>query len=640
MRKSLGLILVLVIVLVQITNGCSPKSKTSEATGGIKGSISVNQPVVAATASISPNGGTIIVNQPDNPLNGLELTIPQGSYSDIRQIKISYAQVEKHTFGEYFNPITPLIKVENCEQYSEEVLQVKIPVQVPAAHFAMGFYYDEKTKTLEGMPLLAVDENSIIVMTRHFSDFIISTIDILKLKKDIDTDFKPGADDWQFGNEGSYINPGGYCSGVSLTELWYYETKPDGPGVHLYGRYDNNGHSPATPSFWQDDSLGIRLVAVVQDNLTEGFAYDFWSSQRGLNDELTWNLLAYSMQLTGQPQLVGIANNAGEGHSMVCYCIKDGNLYIADPNHPGNLEKRISYTASKFSPYTFEDGTVFNKIGYRGKSSTVDWGALSNYWADFKAGTIGKDVFPSWNLSVKNDDEQIIPLIDGYTTRIDTIAVFLESNRRFVDYKIYRDGLVLEPVQFGVYNRPLKPGNNKLGFYIKGDDDSYVDFKYINVKYDAPTPTTAAPSTTIASIRPVITSFNGPDKLEFDPSLNIFGDYTFSLAVTGGKPPYYFTWKGVNLPQVLLEGSQYNKITIAPKDMRQPGGISDGFFIWVTVKDSAGQHAIWTKPDGFNSTEFCYSLYFTGTIDVVDGVLKVVEDKWKVVTEPTLFPSK
>jgi PAS domain-containing protein len=37
--------------------------------------------------------------------------------------------------------------------------------------------------------------------------------------------------------------------------------------------------------------------------------------------------------------------------SIICYRIKDGNPYVADPNYPGNTERRIEYKNSKFTPY-------------------------------------------------------------------------------------------------------------------------------------------------------------------------------------------------------------------------------------------------------------------------------------------------
>jgi len=67
------------------------------------------------------------------------MTIPANSYPNTRQFKISSAPVESQTFGSNFSPITPLISVDNGGGYSNEIISLQIPVQVPAGNFAMAF---------------------------------------------------------------------------------------------------------------------------------------------------------------------------------------------------------------------------------------------------------------------------------------------------------------------------------------------------------------------------------------------------------------------------------------------------------------------------------------------------------------------
>jgi hypothetical protein len=96
-----------------------------------------------------------------------------------------------------------MIYVDNGGVESNELMYIRVPVTVPAGDFAMGFIYDATTKQLEGMPLIATDPDSIIVGTRHFSNFFISMISETLLNTDIDSGFRPGVDDWQFTNYGS-----------------------------------------------------------------------------------------------------------------------------------------------------------------------------------------------------------------------------------------------------------------------------------------------------------------------------------------------------------------------------------------------------------------------------------------------------
>ncbi|MBK7303284.1 MAG: hypothetical protein IPI90_08535 [Saprospiraceae bacterium] len=37
--------------------------------------------------------------------------------------------------------------------------------------------------------------------------------------------FRPGIDDWEYPNQGSYIDLEGHCAGQSLTAMWYYHIR-------------------------------------------------------------------------------------------------------------------------------------------------------------------------------------------------------------------------------------------------------------------------------------------------------------------------------------------------------------------------------------------------------------------------------
>ena len=490
-------ILCLLLLTGSYSCGEDTTGKT-ESGAGITGTITVEKSVTASNTVVSTLGDTITISESSSPLSGMTVVVPADSYEYPRNFIISYAPIKKHTFGEDFNPATPLITINNGGEYSDELMQVTIPVEIPSDYFAMGFYYNSTNGKLEGMATLAQDTDSITVGSRHFSDFIISMIKKTKLKSDIDSLFRPGIDDWQFVNDGSYIAPNGHCAGQAMTAAWYYVTQPDGKDLALYNRYDNNGKEPDTPALWQDDSYAYRFCSTIQKDIDwSGFAFKFWREQRGINDELSYNLFRYSMQLTGEPQMVGLTKEGEGGHAMVCYRIKDGKLYIADPNYPGNLERKIEYEANRLKPYesganreAIENGDSisFDKIGYTGKTSIIDWNKISQRWTEFKAGTIGNDRFPAYTVTYKNEDGDYVELKDGHIATGNLIDINLDApfNGTLV---IYRDGKVL-PFDAN-FNITLNPGNNLLGIYIKGkvnigtpqESREYVDFKYINVFY-------------------------------------------------------------------------------------------------------------------------------------------------------------
>jgi hypothetical protein len=633
LKKKFLVCFVILLLTASFLGGCSSKQKAAPA-----GGITTGKAVVAATAEVGISGSTITVNKADSPINGLELTVPPNAYTNTRQFKISYEPIEKHTFGENFNPVSPVISIQNGGGYADEIVTMKIPVEIPEGQFAMAFYYDSERGRLEGIPVLEETADSITIATRHFSDIVAATIPESKLGIDaeVDTGFFPGVDDWQFTNYGSYIAPGGHCAGQSITALWYYTQMKSEGDPSLYGLY-NEG----TRDFWYDDANAYRFASTIQDDVN----WDAWmvrynklKPKAQKDNSIVWKQFVYTMMLTGEPQFVYIQNTVvGGAHAMIAYGVSGGGIMIADPNYPGDTDRTIWFDDGEFEPYNSGanaqaildgEGKDYDLILYFGTSSMVDFSGISGRWEEFEKGTIGNDRFPAYTVQTLNEDGDAVDIQDGYTTKSKSIPLFLDSAHGNLSVDIFREGEVLDfSVEDATY--PLKPGNNQLGFYVRGDPVGngkykYVDFKYINVILDQPTTAAAGGD------KPVITSFDGPSALQFDADFNVVGQYTFSVTVEGGTGPYYYIWKGARSPQVLVEGDDYDSITITPEDMRQPGAISDGFFLWVTVKDSKNQYATW----GVGSTEFLYGLKFTGKFEVIDGKTVLVDNTWEVVKEP------
>jgi hypothetical protein len=493
------------------------------------GDIVVEAKVEAASQSIGKDGGGIAISKPGDPLDGFTLGIPPGAYPDNRTFKISYAPITKQTFGEDLTPISPLITVDNGGGYSDQLIYIKVPVKVPDGYFAMGFLYDEKTKQLEGMPLIAVDANSITVATRHFSNFLINMISKTLLKGDIDTGFCPGIDDFQFVNNGSYISPGGQCDGQSQTTMWYYCTHPDGKDACLYGRYDNNGKQPATPNLWQDDSLAYRLCSVVQTDWDNSFGDNFWLNLGGemsvfknnswqlekipgLDDETRYNIFAFSMMATHEPQYLGLSTG-GVGHAVVAYKITGNAIYVADPNYPGNTDRKVIYYSGekKFKPYQsganreeIEKGNsvAYDNIQYIGKSTISNWNKIAAHWTEFKNGTIGNDKFPQFDPVIRPKDEKQVTLTDGFTTNKKSALITAQGG---IFYGLSLVSINGGPLQKEYKEFDLEEGNNKLGVYFYGlrsGKIKFVDYQYFNVIYkpeetpvvNTPMPYTAAGS--------------------------------------------------------------------------------------------------------------------------------------------------
>jgi len=227
-KKAGYLMLSIILILSLILGGYSCGIKTSTKQNNSPhppprtGNITTGAKVDAVTQTLTTAGGMISVTKPGDPLDGFVMDVPANSYTASSNFKVSYAPITNQTFGSDINPITPLITIDNGGVKSTELLYVRIPAKIPADQFAMAFIYDAKTKQLEGVPMVAADADSVTIATSHFCDLFLSMISKALLKNDIDSHFKPGVDDWQFVNRGSYLAPNGHCEGQSLAAMWYF----------------------------------------------------------------------------------------------------------------------------------------------------------------------------------------------------------------------------------------------------------------------------------------------------------------------------------------------------------------------------------------------------------------------------------
>lgn len=92
-----------------------------------------------ACATVDASGATLKVDKPGDPLDGLSITVPAGANAQLTTFHVSYQPIQRHGLGEDFEPIVPMILVENGGAYSAEVMEVRIPVKIGANYFAMPF---------------------------------------------------------------------------------------------------------------------------------------------------------------------------------------------------------------------------------------------------------------------------------------------------------------------------------------------------------------------------------------------------------------------------------------------------------------------------------------------------------------------
>ena len=555
MKRLTSSSVTLLIFFLFFTISCNLFDKNNdEPESNLNKNIETGTSTEIASSSIATTGGSIKISNPETPVNGMEINIPANSFSSGQTVKVSYSEIKSHQFGQYFNPISPMITVSCDGGYSNDLMSITIPVSIPEGHIPLGFFLDETTGKLEGIPFKSITANSITLLTRHFlsgnrlksgnislksaseetnkgANIIISSISesVLNLQPVIASGFKPGTDDWEFVNYGSYTATGGHCAGQNMTAMWYYFEKKPSEG-NLFNRFSDN------PKLWQDNARGYRFCSVIHndlvwDGLVSGL-FDKYIDKNQEMDKLKLLTIAGTMLVTGEPQGIGIyvqngVNTDGTpsygGHDLICYqvSVSGGKLYISDPNTPGAAQT-IDFASNKFKPYVAKlngnaPATPFPFVTYYAKTAYIDWDKIGKRYAqllDNTIGTIAPNIFPAYTIWVK-DKIKDYELTDGITVTKDTLRTYVEcpaavsfvtvNGKRIISSEVYDingiikskqdvPGVINWSLSTGLYVK-LTPGLNKLGYAVTGwnskslyDNSTeriplFIDFKWINVNY-------------------------------------------------------------------------------------------------------------------------------------------------------------
>lgn len=531
--------------------------------------------------TVSSSGSTIVVNSNNSVLNGMKIEIPINCFSGTRKFVISSFEIKGHNFGKLLKPISPMVKIFSNGGYADGIFEVKVPIKIEKGSFPLVFIYDDKSEKLEPLPIQSFDENSVTFTTRHFntsnlfpknstgknpiiqSDEGYSLIFVSSMQESlinqtptISSGFKPGIDDWEFPNYGSYIAPSGHCSGQNMAAFWYfYEKKLKGsPGLfNLMSKVNN---------IWQENNRGYRFCSVIHRDLSwEGTFINFFEKyidkEQSL-DKLKFYTIAGAMLITGEPQGIGIYRVTGQdnngnltyaGHDLICYQIEpiNGKLYISDPNYPAE-SKFIYYKDGKFEPYQASlNASLPNNnypfVTYYAKTAYIEWDKIATRWKEVEDYKIGNNRFPGYNIVSPDFGGFDIPEELNYD--VDTLNIRVEAPGLEVGYKVNNimyaritlfneDGLKISNPHYNLKLFFPNPGTYTCGLLIEGfksnykDVDNnyipkYVDFKWITINYSK------------YKVKIIPGSMKGEPNIE----------YTWNLDVTSIPKDlkYYIIWK-------------------------------------------------------------------------------------------------
>lgn len=528
-KKPTGLIVFLSIVLL-IGGFITYKILTKKSDN-----LTLGTSIYVVTEHVSSGGGVVTVT--GGNLDGFVIDVPEGAYTSGTSFEVSERPIEDHKFGPLFTPASPLITIDNGNVFSDEAVTVTIPIEKTDDEFAMGFYYDEKTGALEGIPLISLDNNQITLLTNHFCEIVVSKVALTELEGlDVVTGFVPGVDDWQFTNYGSYISVGGHCAGQSITAMWYFDQMYQRlQAPRLYGLFDNYGYDMTTSTFWRDDSEAYRFASVIQTKLN-------WDSKLRIEQRKlsrahpiwTMNAFIYSMKMTDHPQylaITGEVTNANgtkspAGHAIIAYAIEGNTIYVCDPNYPGSTGRTITFNGSGFQTYSSGlnaadiaagKDIAFTGIYYVAQTAMIDHSTIKAEYDKMIKATVGDDQFPICTYSyVKSIDEDgntewadmpaelalnsadnIKNLGEAYK---DQIRIAIETSYSGVGVALYdglngasvTDSTTTDNTGLAYFTIDLKPGINDVGLYLyliknitaTQKTDKFIEFQRFRIDFD------------------------------------------------------------------------------------------------------------------------------------------------------------
>ena len=395
--------------------------------------------VLIDTTAVAPGGGTLAFERSGDSLAGIQLRVFDSTYQQSVRFTIAVDRWSQLTLPNDLRQIGPVFVVGSDGGFAARPMTLRLPARVGADSAVAAFLFDPAAGVFEGVPLLARDDSSVTIASRHFrTDQMFHTavpaagfrssrvgaplrfgeVRIVVVggpravtTRPITTAFLPGKDDWEFHNYGTFKSTGGVCAGMSLSALYYfYRFQPTRGGLFRHFdsfadlEWDNPGGEAAA------SILQVRSDWDNQTHYLHGLIASVGGSASGYAS-LVYESLALTMMVTGQPQYLGL-NNPTSGHAVVAYAVDNGTVKFSNPNAPGLLTQKMTHRAAGFDPvplspsYTDPEES-FTSVHMVGASVMVDATLLAKVFADIDSKTIAAKWFPTLRREYFDLDDRV-----------------------------------------------------------------------------------------------------------------------------------------------------------------------------------------------------------------------------------------
>jgi len=489
--------IVVIIILAVAFLGNSHRSNTNESKNGF---VSKN--------TIGAAGGTITIE--GSP--GITFEVPSGSFENDVSFNIRLENTDALQLPVEMNPIIPLITVEGVTSYSNKPISITVPVTIDQGSTIMAGYYNKETNTVTPITVFESAENQIELLVSHFSSILVFEIsdDYISSVNEADSGFRPGVDDWQFKNDGSFLAPGGACSAQSITAQTYFMEKKITSQQSLYGKYDNLSYS--TPDFWEDDCNPYRFVSIVQSQINNMMPQFMDEIAKNNNigyilrsDAKVFKSIKYYLDAYHQPLLLYMVSGK-DTHLCIAYRYQGDTIYISDPNYPGE-ERSVEFNRKIGEFGSFEDyqsGTrTASQFLLVDAKYFISRSVENNYWDELDSGTVSPNGFPDVIVQYRMEDGTFRDLTENSSISIaQGTTLYVRGSTALPDgkalyFKLYnlKDGqtpILLQDLSDRVDYKISDAGIYGISIWVdmKGNgnksDCEWLDFSWFSINTGSP----------------------------------------------------------------------------------------------------------------------------------------------------------